>query len=191
MAATAQNVSFDILLGGKVTPEVLKSIKDMEARLKQFGASTRTVNAVMSRACKETFEGAAKEGTRAFEKLEHESKSAFHKMVEHSREASEKIKEHFEKVYEFSREMTAKMSEFFGIGALIGGAAGALTGEELIRRGTEVFAEREEALDTLAATLRAVVGRICFQATRKRSRSYPSRHRSVTRRRPKNSSRCW
>ena len=45
----AQNVSFDILLGGKVTPEALKALKDMEERLKGFGSSTKTLNAVMAR----------------------------------------------------------------------------------------------------------------------------------------------
>jgi hypothetical protein len=154
MAATAENVSFDILLGGKVTPEVLKALKDMEERLKQFGATTRTVNAVMARAYRETFEGAAKEGTKAFEKLEHESKSAFHKMAEHAKEASEKIHEHFEHVFEWAREMREKMFEFFGISGVIGAVTSAVTFEELIKHGMEVFTKREEAVDTLAATLR-------------------------------------
>lgn len=120
MAAAAENVSFDILLGGKVTPEVLKALKDMEERLKQFGATTRTVNAVMARAYRETFEGAAKEGHKAFQKLEHESKSAFHKMAEHAREAGEKIHGTFEHVFEWAREMRQKMFEFFGISGVIG-----------------------------------------------------------------------
>jgi hypothetical protein len=41
--AAAANVSFDVLLGGKVTPEAVTALKDMEEKLKQFGATTKTV----------------------------------------------------------------------------------------------------------------------------------------------------
>ena len=34
--AAAANVSFDVLLGGKITPETLKALKDMEEKLKTF-----------------------------------------------------------------------------------------------------------------------------------------------------------
>jgi hypothetical protein len=57
--AAAADVSFDILLGGKVSLEAIKALNDMEVRPKQFGASTRTVNATMTRAYKQMFDGAA------------------------------------------------------------------------------------------------------------------------------------
>ena len=38
MAAAAQNVSFDILLGGKVTPEVLKVLKALKDIVQYLGA---------------------------------------------------------------------------------------------------------------------------------------------------------
>ena len=39
--AAATNVSFDVLLGGKITPEALKALKDMEEKLKTFGIAIR------------------------------------------------------------------------------------------------------------------------------------------------------
>jgi len=59
--AAATDVSFDILLGGKISPEAIKALNVMEAKLKAFGASTRNINATMSRAYKQMFDGAAGE----------------------------------------------------------------------------------------------------------------------------------
>ena len=43
----ASTVTFDVLLGGKVTPALLKSFKDLEEMMKKQGATTKTINAVV------------------------------------------------------------------------------------------------------------------------------------------------
>jgi hypothetical protein len=37
--AAASDVTFDVLLGGKVTPQLLKSFKDLEALMQKQGAT--------------------------------------------------------------------------------------------------------------------------------------------------------
>jgi hypothetical protein len=155
--AAASNVSFDILLGGKVSPEAIKMLNDMEAKLVKFGASTRTVNAVMSRSYKAMFDGISKDGEKAFNKLEHNSKEAFKKLVEHAKEAGKQVKESFEKIGEdFKKlgETIKKQLEFLGISAVLSAVGGALTVEELVKKGIEVHRARETEQNVLAATLR-------------------------------------
>jgi hypothetical protein len=43
----ASSVTFDVLLGGKVTPELLNSFKALEDLMKKQGATAKTINAVM------------------------------------------------------------------------------------------------------------------------------------------------
>jgi len=43
----ASSVTFDVLVGGKVTPALLKSFKDLEDLMKKQGATAKTINAVM------------------------------------------------------------------------------------------------------------------------------------------------
>jgi hypothetical protein len=40
----ASSVTFDVLLGGKVTPQVLKAFEDL---MKKQGSTAKTINAVM------------------------------------------------------------------------------------------------------------------------------------------------
>src|SRR6516165_5096241 len=137
----ASSVTFDILLGGKVTPALLKSFKDLEEMMKKQGATAKTINAIMGRAYKETFDEMGKSAKKGFEEVEKHSTDAFHKLVEQAREAEHKIKESFEKMKE-AMEPLMKFGEFFGVGALIGGVGAAITGEELIKKGVEVHRER-------------------------------------------------
>jgi hypothetical protein len=39
----ASSVTFDVLLGGKVTPQVLKAFKDLEELMKKQGATAKTL----------------------------------------------------------------------------------------------------------------------------------------------------
>jgi len=160
MAAPA-DVTFDVLLGGKVTPELLKSFKRLEDLMKQQGATAKTINAVMGRAYHETFDKVAKEGKKAHEEVEHSAKEAFHKMIEHAREAEAKVRESFKKIKESiteGLEPLKKVGEYFGITGLIGGAVGtfigAHAGEELIKEGLKVHRARSVEQEVLAATLR-------------------------------------
>jgi hypothetical protein len=44
----ASSVTFDVLLGGKVTPQLLKSFKDLvRGDDEKAGATAKTINAVM------------------------------------------------------------------------------------------------------------------------------------------------
>jgi len=148
MAAPA-DVTFDVLLGGKVTPELLKSFKSLEDLMKKQGATAKTINAVMGRAYKETFEG-----------IEKESHSAFAHVIKEAQEARAKVVEAFEKMhksYEKFAETVKKPLEYFGITGLVAGAAGtffgARAGEELIKEGIKVHRARETQAATLRATL--------------------------------------
>jgi hypothetical protein len=47
--ARPQDVTFDVLLGGKVKPEVIKMFTDLEAMMKKQGVTAKTINAVMWR----------------------------------------------------------------------------------------------------------------------------------------------
>ena len=148
--ADASSVTFDVLLGGKVTPELLKSFKALEDMMQKQGATAKTINAVMSRAYKETFDG-----------IEHESHSAFHHVIKDAQEAGKKVGEAFEKMhkqYEKFAEVVKKPLEYLGITGAVSGALGtflgARAGEKLIEEGLKVRAARE----TQEATLRATVG---------------------------------
>jgi hypothetical protein len=161
MPATAANVSFDILLGGKVTPEAIAALNKMEAELKKFGATTKTLNAVMSRSYKEMFDGVAKDGEKAFNKVEHDSREAFRKLAEQGKEAGEKIKSSFEgikKSYEGLAGLLGKGLKLTGISAAIGTVTGALGGgfalSELTKRGLEAYGGLLERQDVLRAALR-------------------------------------
>jgi hypothetical protein len=47
--AAATDVTFDVLLGGKIQPQVIKMFNDLEAMMKRQGATAKTINAVMWR----------------------------------------------------------------------------------------------------------------------------------------------
>src|SRR5215467_8100299 len=118
--AAPQDVTFDVLLGGKVKPELLQSFKKLEDLMKQQGATAKTINAVMGRAYKETFDGIKTESHSAFTKLIHEAKEAQHKVVE----SFDKMKESYNKF----AETLKKPLEYFGITGLVGGALGTFFG---------------------------------------------------------------
>jgi hypothetical protein len=146
MADEASSVNFDILLGGKVTPAALKAIKDMEEQLKKFGASTRTINAAMSRVYKETFDGMAKE-----------SKSSFAKMAENAKKAGEAMKASIEKVkksYEGLASLVGKGLKMAGISTAVGGILGAFGGFETVKSGIADYAKEQDRQNVLRAVLR-------------------------------------
>ena len=60
--------SLNIEINGRVNPQVLRMISDMEKRLKDFGASTRTQSAVLNRFYSQAFDGANK-AARTTDKL--------------------------------------------------------------------------------------------------------------------------
>jgi hypothetical protein len=156
MAAPA-DVTFDVLLGGKITPQLLKSFKDLEELMKKQGSTAKTINAVMGKAYKETFDGASKDAKKSFGEIEHSSKETFHKMIEQAREAQAKIKESFAKVKESINEAfepLKKMSEWIGLSGVIGAVSGAFVGEELIKEGIKVHRARATEQEVLAGTLR-------------------------------------
>lgn len=151
--AAAESVSFDVLLGGKLSPSAIKAITQAEEMLKKLGASTRTINAAMSRVYKETFDKIGEDPRHA----EHEVEGSFRKMADHAKEAANKIKESFEKVkesFEGIHKVLERGFEFIGITGVLSAVGGAVSIEELIKHGTEVRMKREEAVNTLAATLR-------------------------------------
>jgi hypothetical protein len=154
--AAAADVSFDILLGGKIKPEVLEMFKDLEDLLKKQGATARTISAVMGRAYKETFDSTSKEAKKSFASVEHSSKEAFKHMAEQAKEAQKKMHESMEKMkesYEKFAELVKKPLEWFGVTGLLGGIGAAFTGEELIKKGVEVHRARETEAATLRGTL--------------------------------------
>jgi tape measure domain-containing protein len=157
----ASSVTFDILLGGRVTPEALKALNDMEAHLKKFGATTKTINAVMSRAYKETFDGVAKNGEEAFNKVEKSSREAFRKMVDRAKESEKKIKESFARVgesYKSLAETLKKPLEFLGITSALGAVGGVFGGgfalAEITKEGMKAYGATQERQDALRAALR-------------------------------------
>jgi hypothetical protein len=154
--AAASDVSFDILLGGKIKPEVLKMFKDLEDLLKKQGATARTINAVMGRAYKETFDGARKEAKKSAESMDHSFKEAFKHMAEAAKETQKKMHEAMEKMKESYKsfvEQINKPLEWIGISGVLSAAGGALVGEELLKKGIEVHRARETEAATLRATL--------------------------------------
>jgi len=158
--AAAQDVTFDVLLGGKIQPQVIKMFNDLEAMMKKQGATAKTINAVMGRAYKETFDEIGKDAKKGFESVEKSSAAAFHKMIEHAREAQAKVNESFAKMregYNKFAELVKKPLEYFGITGVVAGAAGtffgARAGEELIKEGIKVHRARETQAATLRATL--------------------------------------
>src|SRR6266436_5539979 len=129
--AEASSVSFDVLLGGKVTPEALKAIKEMEEHLKKFGASTRTINAAMSRIYKETFDGISKEAKKTHDDLIKGSLHVAREMTKHFQEAGKKIKESFAKIGESYKKLTETLKkplEFLGITSALGVVGGTFAG---------------------------------------------------------------
>jgi hypothetical protein len=60
--------SLNIEINGRVNPQVLRMISDMEKRLKDFGASTRTQSAILNRFYSQAFDGANK-AARTTDKL--------------------------------------------------------------------------------------------------------------------------
>ena len=111
------------------------------------------INAAMSRVYKETFDKIGEDPRHA----EHEVEGSFRKMADHAKEAANKIKESFEKVkesFEGIHKVLERGFEFIGITGVLSAVGGAVSIEELIKHGTEVRMKREEAVNTLAATLR-------------------------------------
>jgi hypothetical protein len=155
--AAASDVTFDVLLGGKISPQLLKSFKDLEELMKKQGATAKTINAVMGRAYKETFDGVAKEGKKGFDAVERSAKHTFTAITEKAREAQHKVIESFDKIKESMEgihKSAERLFEFTGVSALIGAVGGALTIEELIKKGIEVHRERATQQEVLAGTLR-------------------------------------
>jgi len=155
--AAAADVSFDVLLGGKVSPALLKSFKDLEELMKKQGATARTVNAVMGRAYKETFDGASKDAKKSFGEIEKTSAGTFHKIAEQAREAQHKVQETFDKMRESVtrlKEATEGLFEWAGVSGLLGAVGGAIGLGELGKKGIEVYRQRQTEQEMLEATLR-------------------------------------
>ena len=153
----ASTVTFDVLLGGKVTPALLKSFKDLEEMMKKQGATAKTINTIMGRAYKETFDEMGKSAKKGFEEVEKSSTHAFHHLVEEAREAQHKVKEAFHEMHEGANEffeLIKKPLEWLGISGLVGGLAATIGGKEIVAEAIKLRRERATEEEVLGATLR-------------------------------------
>jgi hypothetical protein len=144
MAENSQQ-SFEILLSGKLSPEMIKSVEAASKKLDELGVSAKTKSEAMRRVYKSAFDGISEEAGKA----ERKTNEAFAKMKEAGEKSAERVKKAWERTFDF-------LKDFSGLSALTGGLGAGIAAFGLAEFGKASFNEYKQR-EAAGAKLRQIL----------------------------------